>query len=73
MTTSPDLPTRPGTGPQAGSPTQVADLPTRPGTGLLISVEGGDGVGKTPQIGLLEAVLKEAGVEGVGSPKKVRK
>ena len=66
MTTSPDLPTRPGTGPQTGgSPTQVADLPTRPGTGLLISVEGGDGVGKTTQIGLLEAVLKEAGVEYV--------
>ncbi len=66
MTTSPDLPARPGTGPQTGgSPTQVADLPTRPGTGLLISVEGGDGVGKTTQIGLLEAVLKEAGVEYV--------
>ena len=65
MTTSPDLPARPGTGPQAGSPTQVADLPARPGTGLLISVEGGDGVGKTTQIGLLEAALKEAGVEYV--------
>ena len=65
MTTSPDLPARPGTGPQAGAPTQVADLPAHPGTGLLISVEGGDGVGKTTQIGLLEAVLKEAGVEYV--------
>ena len=65
MTTSPDLPARLGTGPQAGAPTQVADLPAHPGTGLLISVEGGDGVGKTTQIGLLEAVLKEAGVEYV--------
>ena len=45
--------------------TTSPDLPTRPGTGLLISVEGGDGVGKTTQIGLLEAVLKEAGVEYV--------
>ena len=45
--------------------TTSPDLPAHPGTGLLISVEGGDGVGKTTQIGLLEAVLKEAGVEYV--------